>query len=62
MDVCNYRPVSIFPIVSKTYEKEMISQLENHFDDVLSPYISGFRKTHICESFDTNGWTYLEFN
>ena len=55
MDVCNYRPVSIFPIVSKTYEKEMISQLENHFDDVLSPYISGFRKTHICESFDTNG-------
>ena len=55
MDVRDYIPVSIFPIVSKTYEKEMVSQLENYFEDVLSPYISGFRNTHICERFDTNG-------
>ena len=50
MNVCNYRPVSILPIVSKTYEKEMVRQLENYFEDILSPYISGFRKTHSCET------------
>ena len=50
MNVCNYRPVSILPIVSKTYEKDMVRQLENYFEDILSPYISGFRKTHSCET------------
>ena len=33
MNVCNYRPVSILPIVSKIYEKEMVRQLENYFED-----------------------------
>ena len=42
-NVCSYRAVSILPIVSKIYEKEMVCQL-------LSPYISGFRKTHSCET------------
>ncbi len=40
------------------YEKEMVRQLENYFEDILSPYISGFRKTHCCDSrnsFDPNG-------
>ena len=50
MNVCNYRPVGILPIVSKIYEKEMVRQLENYFEDILSPYISGFRKTHSCET------------
>ena len=50
MNVCNYRPVSILPIVSKIYEKEMVRQLENYFEDIPSPYISGFRKTHSCET------------
>ena len=49
MNVCNYRSVSILP-VSKIYEKEMVCQLENYFEDILSPYISGFRKTHSCET------------
>ena len=49
MNICNYRPVSILPIVSKIYEKEMVRQLEHYFEDILSPYISGFRKTHSCE-------------
>ena len=30
MNVCNYRPVSILPIVSKIFEKEMVRQLENY--------------------------------
>ena len=50
MNVCNYRPVSILPIVAKIYEKEMVRQLENYFENLLSPYISGFRKTHSCET------------
>ena len=28
----------------------MVRQLENYFEDILSPYISGFRKTHSCET------------
>ena len=36
INVCNYRPVSILPIVSKIYENEMIRQLENYFEDILS--------------------------
>ena len=31
-------------------KKEIISQLSIHFDNVLSPYISGFRKRHSCET------------
>ena len=50
MNVCNYRPVSMLPIVSKIYEKEMVRQLENYFEYILSPYISGFRMTHSCET------------
>ena len=50
MNVCNYRPVSILPNVSKIYEKENVRQLENYFENLLSPYISGFRKTHSCET------------
>ena len=36
MNVCNYRPVRILPIVSKTYEKEMVRQLENYLEEVLT--------------------------
>ena len=50
MNVCNYRPVSILTIVSKIYEKEMVRQLANYFEDILIPYISWFRKTHSCET------------
>ena len=50
MNVGNYRPVSILPIVSKIYWEKMVRQLENYFEDILSPYISGFRKTHSCET------------
>ena len=50
MNVGNYRPVSILPIVSKIYGEKMVRQLENYFEDILSPYISGFRKTHSCET------------
>ena len=28
----------------------MVRQLENYFEDMRSPYISGYRKTHRCET------------
>ena len=37
-------------IVTKIKKIKMVCQLENYFEDILSPYISGFRKTHSCET------------
>ena len=50
MDKRNYRPVSILPTVSKIFEKVMLEQLNVHFDPILSPYMSGFRKGYSCEN------------
>ena len=41
-----YRPVSILPSTSKIFEKEIVNQVEKGF----SPYISGFRQRHCCET------------
>ena len=48
--MCNYRPVSVLPNISKVFEKEIIFQLSSYFQDFMSPFISGFRKTHSCET------------
>ena len=50
MDVSNYRPVSILPIMSKIYEKEMVRQLSSYFENIFSQFISGFRPKHSCET------------
>ena len=50
MDVSNYRPVSILPIMSKIYEKEMVRQLLSYFENIFSQFISGFRPPHSCET------------
>ena len=41
---CNYRPVSILPIISKIYEKLLFYQLCEFFEDKLSIFQCGFRK------------------
>lgn len=48
----NYRPVSVLPAMSKIFEGVLIDQLSNYFNDknLLSPYLSGFRKGHSCQS------------
>ena len=43
-DKINYRPVSILPSLSKTYEKLMYQQLYEHFKSILSQNQCGFRK------------------
>ena len=32
----NYRPVRIFPIISKVYERSMLAQMSRFFDNFLS--------------------------
>ena len=50
MEIANYRPVSILPSVSKIFEKEMVNQMSEYFEDIFSAIISGFRKKHSCET------------
>ena len=45
----NYRPVSVLPCLSKVFESIYIDQLNKYFDSLLSPYLSGFRKSHNCQ-------------
>ena len=45
-DKKNYRPISILPNVSKTYEMCINKQLEEHFQTLLSKYQCGFRKDY----------------
>ena len=40
----NYRPVSILPSFSKIFERDMFDQISLYFNNVLSPFLCGFRK------------------
>ena len=40
----NYRPVSILPVLSKLYEGIMNEQISCYVDNILSPYLFGYRK------------------
>ena len=42
----NYRPVSILPNLSKTFERCLCKQISTFFEDILSKYQCGFRKEH----------------
>ena len=44
-----YRPVSLLPVVSKLFERDMHNQIINYIDKFLSPYLFGFRKGHSTE-------------
>ena len=45
----NYRPVSLIPVVSKLYERNMYNQINMYIQNHLSPYLFGFRKGHSTE-------------
>ena len=45
----NYRPVSLIPIVSKLFEREMYNQILLHIDNFLSPFLFGYRKGYSTE-------------
>ena len=40
----NYRNVSVLPVVSKIYEKVLQKQIGDYMEEVLSPYLCGYRK------------------
>ena len=42
----NYRPVSLIPILSKIYEKNMYDPIYSYIEKFLSPFLFGFRKGH----------------
>ena len=45
-DKCNYRPVSILPLLSKVFEKIMYDQLYIYMNNFLNELLCGFHKTH----------------
>ena len=45
----NYRPVSLLPVVSKHFERNMYTQIITYIDGFLSPHLFGFRKGHSAE-------------
>ena len=44
-----YRPVSLTPIMSKVFEKEMYGQIYDFVEKLLSPYVFGYRTGHNSE-------------
>ena len=49
IDKENGRPVSIFPVISKIFEKLIFKQLLMFFEQVFSKYQCGLRKDHSAQ-------------
>ena len=49
-NIQNYRPISILPFVSKSFEKLMYEDTSLDVSHFLSPYLSGFRKGYSSHS------------
>ena len=55
----HYRPVSVLPIVSKLFERNMYNEILVYIDKFLSPYLCGFRKgydTEQCITIMLESW------
>jgi len=50
MKTANYRPVSVLTILSKIAEGILCDQMLKHFRDILSEYLSAYRKGYSCEN------------
>ena len=44
-----YRPVSLIPIISKLFERNMFDQISLYIDKYLSSYLFGYRRSHNTE-------------
>ena len=56
----NYRPISLFPIVSKVFERCVLNSIKDHLYHVISPKQHGFCTgrscvTNLLEAFDHIG-------
>lgn len=45
----NYRSVNLLTMFSKLFERVMADQLTNHFENILSPLVSAYRKGYSCQ-------------
>ena len=52
LNMDNYRPISVLPVISKLLEREVHNQLTKYLREhkILSPYQYGFRKLHSTDS------------
>jgi hypothetical protein len=50
LEVGNYRPVSILPVVSKFFERAMYEQLSHYFENIFHPFLSAFRPGFGCNT------------
>ena len=46
----NYRPVSILPSFNNVFEKILVNQFEDFYENILSDHISAYRKNYSCET------------
>ena len=51
LNMDNYRPISVLPVISKVLERELRKELTEYLREhnILSPYQYGFRKLHSAE-------------
>ena len=40
----NYRPITVLPAISKIYERTFSGQIAHYMENILSPYLRGYRK------------------
>ena len=40
----NYRNISLLPVVSKVFEKNMQAQISDYMETFMSPFLCGYRK------------------
>ena len=45
----NYRPVTVLPALNNVFEKLLASQLDQLYSEILSDYISAYRRHYSCE-------------
>ena len=45
----NYRPVSLIPVVSKLFERQMYNQILSYIDKLLPTYLFGYRQGYSTE-------------
>ena len=48
--VKNYRPVSVFPVISKVFEIIMLNQINSYIDSFLSIHLCGYRKSFSAQT------------
>ena len=48
--VKNYRPMTVLDSVGKVFEQLICKRIGQHYDTILSPYLTAYRKTHWCET------------